>query len=180
MRAVRTLILTVFAGATLALVSACSPPAPKAPEAPAAEAPAPAPAAADLTQTAKNTGIFSTFAKAVDAADLGATLSEPGPYTIFVPEDSAFAKLPPAKLKALLADKAALARLLKYHVVSGRITSKDMAQGETDLTTVEGGAIKLKVDTEIHVNGVKVVQSDIDASNGVIHVIDTVLTPPAH
>ena len=174
MRSIRTVIVGTLLGASLALLSACGQQAAKAPEPEVAAAPAPV----DLAQTAKNIGIFSTFSKAVDAADLGATLAGPGPYTVFVPADSAFAKLPAAKLNRLLANKAELARLLKYHVVPGRITAADMAQGESELTTLEGGALKLKVDTEIHVNGVKVIQSHIDASNGVIHVLDSVLTPP--
>lgn len=177
MRTLRSVIVGALLTASLGLLTACGPQAPKQAEPAAPEAPA-APAPVDLVQTSSKIGIFSTFSKAVGAADLGATLSGPGPYTVFVPEDSAFAKIPAAKLNRLLANKAELARVLKYHVVPGRITAADMAQGESELTTVDGSKIKLKVDTEIHVNGVKVVQSHIDASNGVIHVIDTVLTPP--
>lgn len=165
---------------TAGSLSACGPQPQKAERPPVQAATAPEkPALKDLAETARTTGIFSTFAKAIDASDLTATFSSPEPKTVFVPEDSAFAKLPPAKLEKLLADKAELAKLLRYHVVPGRITAADMPSGESELTTLDGQTIKVKVDTGIHVNGVKVVQSHIETSNGIIHVIDGVLTPPS-
>ncbi len=177
MRTARSLVVVALMGLSLGLLAACGQQAPKEAEPPQAPAPV-APPLVDLVKTSENIGIFSTFAKAIAAADLSATLAGPGPYTVFVPEDLAFAKIPPKTLEALLANKPELARLLKYHVVAGRITAADMAQGETVLTTLDGETLTLKVDTGIHVNGVKVIQSHIDASNGVIHVIDAVLTPP--
>ncbi len=136
----------------------------------------PSMAKADIVGTAIGAGQFNTLAKALTAADLVDTLKGPGPFTVFAPTDEAFAKIPPEKLNALLADKAALAKVLTYHVVSGKVVAADVRTGP--VKTVEGQDLNLNVTSSgVTVNNAKVIKTDIMATNGVIHVIDTVVLP---
>ena len=133
-------------------------------------------AKADIVDTAVGAGQFTTLAKALTAAGLVDTLKGKGPFTVFAPTDAAFAKIPPAKLDALLADKAALVKVLTYHVVPGEIVAADVKAGP--LKTVEGEALNVTTSsTGVKVNGANVIKTDVMASNGVIHVIDTVVVP---
>ena len=132
-------------------------------------------AAKDIVDTAVSAGSFKTLVTALKAADLVNTLKGKGPYTVFAPTDEAFAKIPKADLDALLADKEKLTAVLTYHVVSGKVMAKDVKAG--DVATVNGKTIKITTDGGVVVNTSKVTATDIKASNGVIHVIDTVLMP---
>lgn len=136
-----------------------------------------APATADIVDTAVGAGSFTTLVAAVKAAGLVETLKGDGPFTVFAPTDEAFAKLPPGTVEALLADKAKLTAILTYHVVPGRVTAADVG-GLTTATTVQGGALAIDTSAGVKINDATVVQADVMASNGVIHVIDTVLLPP--
>ena len=130
----------------------------------------------DIVDTAVAAGSFTTLAKALTAAGLIDTLKGPGPFTVFAPTDAAFAKIPPAKLNALLADKAALTKVLTYHVVPGRVVAADVKSGR--VKTVEGDDLVVSATPAgVTVNDAKVVKTDILATNGVIHVIDTVVIP---
>jgi uncharacterized surface protein with fasciclin (FAS1) repeats len=134
--------------------------------------------AADIVNTAVAAN-FNTLVAAVKAAGLVETLKGPGPFTVFAPTDEAFAKLPPGTVEALLKpeNKAQLQKILKYHVVAGNVTAAD-AMKLHSAKTVEGQAIAIKTaNGMVMVNGAKVVKADIETSNGVIHVIDTVLMP---
>jgi uncharacterized surface protein with fasciclin (FAS1) repeats len=132
--------------------------------------------ASDIVDTAASAGQFNTLVKAVQAAGLVDTLKARGPYTVFAPTDEAFAKLPPGTLDALLADPQKLASVLKYHVVSGKVMAKDVKTG--NVKTVEGQALRLVASgSGVRVNDATVVKTDIEASNGVIHVIDRVVLP---
>lgn len=121
---------------------------------------------------------FGTLVAAVTAADLVETLSGEGPFTVFAPTDAAFAALPAGLLDALLLpeNKAVLAQILTYHVVSGQVMAADVTDG--DVATVEGSTIKLSTASGVTVNGANVVVADVAASNGVIHAIDAVILPP--
>ncbi|RMH54064.1 MAG: fasciclin domain-containing protein [Deinococcus-Thermus bacterium] len=121
---------------------------------------------------------FSTLLTAVQAAGLVETLSGPGPFTVFAPTNAAFAKIPKADLDKLLADKAALTKVLTYHVVAGRVPSSQVVTLK-EAKTVEGQSIPIEVkDGKVILNGSSTVTAvDIQASNGIIHVIDTVLLP---
>src|SRR6476619_5502024 len=131
---------------------------------------------ADIVDTAVGAGQFTTLAKALTAAGLIDTLKGPGPFTVFAPTDAAFAKIPPAKLNALLADKAALTKVLTYHVVPGMVVAADVRTGR--VKTVEGDDLVVSATPAgVTVNDAKVVKTDILATNGVIHVIDTVVIP---
>ena len=132
-------------------------------------------AAKDIVDTAVSAGSFKTLVTALKAADLVNTLKGKGPYTVFAPTDEAFAKIPKADLDALLANKEMLTAVLTYHVVSGKVMAKDVKAG--DVATVNGKTIKITTDGGVVVNTSKVTATDIKASNGVIHVIDTVLMP---
>lgn len=132
--------------------------------------------AADIVDTAKSAGSFNTLVTAVQAAGLVDTLKRPGPYTVFAPTDEAFAKVPKDKLDALLKDKAALTKVLTYHVVPGKVMAKDVKPGK--VKTVEGSSLTIAVNGgSVTVDNAKVVKTDVAADNGVIHVIDTVLMP---
>lgn len=132
--------------------------------------------AADIVDTAKAAGTFNTLVTAVEAAGLVDTLKGPGPFTVFAPTDAAFAKIPKAKLDALLKDKAALAKVLTYHVVSGKVMAADVKPGM--VKTVEGDALTIKTKgAKVMVDKALVSKTDIAADNGVIHVIDAVLMP---
>jgi uncharacterized surface protein with fasciclin (FAS1) repeats len=134
----------------------------------------------DIVQTAVAAGTFNTLARALTAAGLIETLKGPGPFTVFAPTDAAFAKLPAAALNALLADKAKLAAVLTYHVVSGSVMASQVV-GLQEATTVQGAKVAIAVvNGKVKLNGSSTVTAtDIKATNGVIHVIDTVLMPPA-
>ena len=131
--------------------------------------------AADIVDTAVKAGSFKTLVAAVQAAGLVETLKGPSPFTVFAPSDEAFAKIPKATLDALLKDKAALTKVLTYHVVPGKVMAKDVKAGK--VKTVQGQEITLKTEGGVMVDGAKVVATDVAASNGVIHVIDTVIMP---
>jgi uncharacterized surface protein with fasciclin (FAS1) repeats len=132
----------------------------------------------NIVETARKAGTFQTLLTAVDAAGLGETLADGGPFTVFAPTDEAFAALPPETVSGLLADLPALARLLTYHVVPGRITSAQITD-DSEQTTVEGGLLRIAVNGAVTVNDAHVIQADVEAENGVIHVIDRVLIPAA-
>ena len=131
-----------------------------------------------IVDVAVGAGNFSTLVAAVTAADLVETLSGTGPFTVFAPTDEAFAALPAGVLDALLLpeNKAVLAQILTYHVVSGTVMAADVTDG--DVATVEGSNIKLSTASGVTVNGATVVAADVMASNGVIHAIDAVILPP--
>jgi uncharacterized surface protein with fasciclin (FAS1) repeats len=133
---------------------------------------------ADIVDTAIAAGSFNTLVTAVQAAGLVDTLKGEGPFTVFAPTDEAFAKIPKANLEALLADKEALTAVLTYHVVPGRVTSKELVAARyMTVKTVEGETVAIDARISVTVNNANVVKADIDASNGIIHVIDTVLMP---
>jgi uncharacterized surface protein with fasciclin (FAS1) repeats len=133
----------------------------------------------DIVSVAVEAGSFKTLAAALEAAGLVSTLQGAGPFTVFAPTDEAFAKLPAGTVEALLKDKEALTRVLTYHVVAGKVGSQQVV-GLTEARTVAGIMAPIKVkDGMVWVGGAKVVTTDIQASNGVIHVIDTVMLPPA-
>jgi uncharacterized surface protein with fasciclin (FAS1) repeats len=131
-----------------------------------------------IVDVASGAGNFSTLVAAVTAADLAATLSGEGPFTVFAPTDEAFAALPAGVLDALLLpeNKALLAQILTYHVVSGKVMAADVT--DSDVATVEGQTIKLATEGGVTVNGATVISADVAASNGVIHAIDQVILPP--
>lgn len=133
----------------------------------------------DIVDTAVSAGSFNTLAKALQAADLVDTLKGPGPFTVFAPTDAAFAKLPAGTLESLLKpeNKAKLQRILKYHVVSGKVMAADVTKLGS-AKAVSGDSITVKVQGGgVMVDEARVVKTDIQASNGVIHVIDTVILP---
>ena len=131
--------------------------------------------AKDIVDTAVSAGNFKTLATALGAADLVPTLKGKGPFTVFAPTDEAFAKIPKADLDALLKDKAKLKSVLTYHVVPGKVMSKDLKAGK--VTTVQGSDVTISTMGGAMVNNAKVVSADVAADNGVIHAIDTVLMP---
>jgi len=132
----------------------------------------------NIVETAREAGSFTTLLAAVDAAGLGDTLAGGGPFTVFAPSDEAFAKLPAGTVESLLADRAKLTDVLTYHVVPGRVTAAEVVQLET-APTVQGAELPITTDGGVHVGDANVVSADIEATNGVIHVIDRVLLPAA-
>jgi uncharacterized surface protein with fasciclin (FAS1) repeats len=132
----------------------------------------------DIVDTAVAAGSFKTLAAALTAADLVNTLKGAGPFTVFAPTDEAFAKLPAGTVEALLKseNKAKLRRILTYHVVAGTVMAADVMK-MTSAKAVSGDMLTIKTMGGVMINGSKVVKTDIKASNGVIHVIDTVLLP---
>ena len=135
----------------------------------------------NIVQVAVDAGSFKTLVAAVQAAGLAETLQGPGPFTVFAPTDAAFAKLPDGTVTALLADKEKLASILTFHVVSGKVMAADIVKsnGATP-KTVNGLPLDIVVrGGKVYVNDVNVVTADVQASNGVIHVIDAVLLPQA-
>ncbi|MGT2501513.1 fasciclin domain-containing protein [Bradyrhizobium guangxiense] len=135
--------------------------------------------AADIVDTAVSAGQFTTLVTAVKAAGLVPTLKGKGPFTVFAPNDAAFAKLPPGTVESLLKNKAKLRAVLKYHVIPGRVKAADVAGKSLKVATVQGQPVSVDGSFGVTVNDAHVIQPDIEASNGVIHVIDTVLLPPA-
>jgi uncharacterized surface protein with fasciclin (FAS1) repeats len=130
----------------------------------------------DIVDTAVAAGSFKTLATALEAAGLIATLKGEGPFTVFAPTDEAFAKIPEADLKALIADKEKLTKVLTYHVVAGKIMAADVVKLK-NAKTVEGQSITIDTSDGVKVDNAKVIKTDVMATNGVIHVIDTVLMP---
>ena len=138
-----------------------------------------APASKDIVDTAVSAGSFNTLVAAVKAAGLVDTLKGDGPFTVFAPTDEAFKKLPAGIVEDLLkpANKAKLQAVLTYHVVSGKVMASDVVK-LNKATTVQGQDVKIAVKGDkVHVNNANVVKTDIGTSNGVIHVIDTVILP---
>jgi uncharacterized surface protein with fasciclin (FAS1) repeats len=131
--------------------------------------------AKDIVDTAVAAGDFKTLATALGAAGLVDTLKGKGPFTVFAPTDAAFAKIPKADLDALLKDKAKLTAVLTYHVVPGKVMAADVKAGA--VKTVQGSNLTVTTAGGVKVNNANVVKTDIAASNGVIHVIDTVVIP---
>jgi uncharacterized surface protein with fasciclin (FAS1) repeats len=131
---------------------------------------------ADLVETAVQAGSFNTLVKAVEAADLVDFLKSPGPYTVFAPVDEAFARLPEGALDALLEDIPKLKKILTYHVVFGDVRTDNLLEIE-EAPTVEGSIIVVDTSQGYKVNQAIVLQPDILADNGVIHVIDSILMP---
>ena len=132
----------------------------------------------DIVETAVAAGSFETLATALTEAGLIETLKGKGPFTVFAPTDEAFAKIPKADLDALLKNKEELKRVLLYHVVAGDVRSAQVVK-LTEAGTVEGSKAKVAVkDGKVMINNATVVKADIEATNGVIHVIDSVLMPP--
>lgn len=131
----------------------------------------------DIVDTAVAAGSFKTLATALQAAGLVDTLKGPGPFTVFAPTDEAFAKIPKADLDALLKDKAKLTAVLTYHVVPGKVMAADVVKLKS-ASTVQGQSVKVAVKgSSVMVGNANVVKTDIETSNGVIHVIDAVLLP---
>jgi uncharacterized surface protein with fasciclin (FAS1) repeats len=133
----------------------------------------------DIVETAIAAGSFKTLAKALQAADLVETLKGKGPFTVFAPTDEAFAKLPPETLNDLLKaeNKQKLQRILTYHVVPGRVSAADVVKLRT-VKAVSGDTIDIKANAgSVMVDSARVVTTDVQASNGVIHVIDSVILP---
>jgi len=133
----------------------------------------------DIVDTAVSAGSFNTLVAAVQAADLVDTLKGEGPFTVFAPTDDAFAKLPAGTVEDLLKpeNKDKLTAILTYHVVSGKVMAKDVMTMK-EAKTVNGESIVISMDADtVMVDNAKVVQADIECSNGVIHVIDTVILP---
>ena len=135
----------------------------------------------DIVETAVAAGSFKTLAKLLTDAGLIETLKGPGPFTVFAPTDEAFAKIPKAQLDALLADKAALKNVLLYHVVAGKVMAADVVKlNGKGAKTVQGAEAKVMLmGSTVMLNNAHVVKTDIIAKNGVIHVIDAVILPPA-
>ena len=131
----------------------------------------------NIVETAVSAGSFNTLVAAVQAADLVETLSGEGPFTVFAPTDDAFAQIPEDQLNALLADKEALTAVLTYHVVAGQVMSSDVVN-LSSAETVNGQSIDIAVDGgKVMIDGAEVITADIEASNGVIHVINKVILP---
>ena len=170
------------------VMAACAPAATPEPPTPKPEPTAmpeptatPEPMLKDIVDTAVADGRFTTLVAAVQAADLVDTLKGEGPFTVFAPTDDAFAALPEGTVANLLLpeNKQALTDILLYHVVSGKVMAADVVN-LTNATTVLGKDVTVKVDMgNVYINDAKVIITDIETSNGVIHVIDTVLLPPA-
>jgi len=135
-----------------------------------------APAQLNIVETAVAAGSFNTLVAAVEAAGLESALTGPGPFTVFAPTDAAFNALPAGALDALLQDPQALSEVLLYHVVSGKVLAADVVN-LTSATTLQGQSVTIDASNGVLVNDAQVTQTDVEASNGVIHVIDKVLLP---
>ncbi len=154
-------------------VAAAEPTPPPAPEEPP---PPPAPTK-DILTTATDAGNFTTLLAAIEKAGLTETLKGAGPFTVFAPTDEAFAKVPKAELDKLLKDKKKLAAVLNYHVVAGSVKAADVAAMPT-AKTVNGADVTVDATSGVKINDATVISADIMTTNGVVHVIDTVLMPP--
>lgn len=133
----------------------------------------------DIVQVAVEAGSFKTLVAAVQAAGLVETLKGEGPFTVFAPNDAAFAKLPQGTVEGLLADKAKLTSVLTFHVLSGKVGAADVIKANgARPKTVNGQSLDIQVrGGKVYVNGAQVITADVQASNGVIHIVDTVLLP---
>jgi uncharacterized surface protein with fasciclin (FAS1) repeats len=174
MKVLRPVAFTAVAIATALVLSACGSDSETAMEETTTEQTS----VGTIVDVASGAGNFSTLVAAVTAADLATTLSGEGPFTVFAPTDDAFAALPAGVLDALLLpeNKELLARILTYHVVSGKVMAADVT--DSDVATVEGQTVKLGTAGGVTVNGATVISADVAASNGVIHAIDQVILPP--
>jgi uncharacterized surface protein with fasciclin (FAS1) repeats len=133
----------------------------------------------DIVATATAAGKFTTLTKLLKRAGLVSALRQPGPYTVFAPTDAAFKKVPKQTLNALLANKAKLKAVLLYHVVAGKVTAADVVKLRS-AKTLNGKSVRIRVSgSNVFVNSSKVVKPDVMATNGVIHVVNRVLIPPA-
>jgi len=134
----------------------------------------------DIVDTAVAAGSFKTLAAALTAADLISTLKGAGPFTVFAPTDEAFAKLPPGTVEGLLKDLPKLKAILTYHVVAGKVLAADVGNMDgKSAKTVNGAEIKISTTGGVKLNGTStVVKTDIECTNGVIHVLDSVIMPP--
>jgi uncharacterized surface protein with fasciclin (FAS1) repeats len=130
----------------------------------------------DIVDTAVSAGSFKTLVAAVQAAGLVEVLKSDGPFTVFAPTDEAFAKIPQDKLNALLKDKEALTAILTYHVVPGKVLAADVVKLD-EAKTVQGQSVRIDTSSGVKVDDANVISTDIIASNGVIHVIDSVILP---
>ena len=131
---------------------------------------------ADIVDTAASAGSFKTLVTAIKAAGLAETLKGDGPYTVFAPTDDAFAKIPKETLDALIADKDALTKILTYHVVPGNVSASEVVNLKT-AKTVQGSSVNIDATDGVKIDNAKVIKTDIRASNGIIHVIDSVIMP---
>lgn len=129
---------------------------------------------ASIAEIASTTDGFSTLVAAVQAAGLVEVLDTSGPFTVFAPTDDAFAKLPPGTVQTLVDNPPQLARILKFHVVSGALRQADIAKVD-ELTSLEGSPIPVRTEPEFEVKNATAIASDIEADNGIIHVIDNVI-----
>lgn len=130
----------------------------------------------NIVDTAKSAGSFNTLITALKATGLDKALSGEGPFTVFAPTDEAFAKLPEGTLESLLKDTDKLAGILKYHVVSGKVKSGDVAK-LSSAKTLQGQSISIDTSSGVRIDNANVASADVMASNGVIHVVDSVLMP---
>jgi len=136
-------------------------------------------ASGDLVATATAAGKFTTLTMLLKRAGLVSALKQPGPYTVFAPTDAAFKKVPKKTLKALLTNKAKLKAVLLYHVVAGKVTAADVVKLRS-AKTLNGTKVRIRVSgSNVFVNTARVVKADVMATNGVIHVVNRVLIPPA-
>jgi uncharacterized surface protein with fasciclin (FAS1) repeats len=132
---------------------------------------------ANIVETAVKAGTFKTLVKAVKVAGLPDTLSGKGPFTVFAPSDEAFAKLPEGTIESLITDTEKLKSILTYHVVSGRHMAEDVVK-KTSIKTIQGGDLKISnKNGNVMINDAKVIATDIETDNGIIHVIDKVVLP---
>jgi uncharacterized surface protein with fasciclin (FAS1) repeats len=140
-----------------------------------------APAAAkDIVEVAAEAGAFTTLLAAAEAAGLVDVLKSEGPFTVFAPTDEAFAKLPAGTVESLLANPEALRAILLYHVVPGKVMAAQVV-GMSEAATAQGATISITTYGEsVRINDATVVTADVEASNGVIHIIDTVILPPSN
>jgi len=130
----------------------------------------------NIVETAVSAGTFKTLVQAVQAAGLVETLSGQGPFTVFAPDDDAFAKLPAGTVESLLKDIPKLKDILTYHVVAGKVMSRDVA-GLPSAKTVQGRELRIDTKNGVKVNDAMVTKADLETDNGVIHIIDSVLIP---
>jgi uncharacterized surface protein with fasciclin (FAS1) repeats len=130
----------------------------------------------NIVETAVASGDFNTLVAAVKAAGLAETLSSPGPFTVFAPNDAAFAKISKETIDSLLQDKAKLADILKYHVISGKHMAAEISK-MSSLRTLQGSDLSVDTSGGVRINDANVIKADIICSNGVCHVIDSVLMP---
>jgi uncharacterized surface protein with fasciclin (FAS1) repeats len=136
-------------------------------------------AAKDVIETATDAGTFSVLLAALKSAGLTQTLSGPGPFTIFAPTDDAFAKIPRPQLESLLRveNREKLTQILRYHIVAGRVHARQFLGKRMEAATIEGGSLLIDATKGILVDNAKMVKPDVEADNGVIHIIDTVVMP---